>query len=71
MSIDMIYHYWLPLLAGLTGTFIVLGLYRALHTPKQTFYAGIIPESQLLGRDKALRFLVRRILTGQSTAIII
>ncbi len=70
MSIDIIYHYWLPLLAGLTGTFIVLGLYRALHTPKQTFYVGAIPESQLLGRDKALRFLVRRILTGQSTAII-
>lgn len=70
MSIDMIYHYWLPLLAGLTGAFIVLGFYRALHTPNQTFYGGAIPEPQLRGRDKELRFLVRRIITGQSTAII-
>jgi hypothetical protein len=69
MSIDIIYHYWLPLLAGLTGTFIVLGIYRAFYISTQTG-GRVIPEQQLAGRKKELTRLVRQILRGQSAAII-
>jgi hypothetical protein len=60
----------LPLLAFLTAIFLWRAFVLAFRSPKQAAYAGIIPESQLLRRDKELRFLVRRILSGQSTAII-